>query len=412
MKDASVQTQLESSIGPKMLSSIPLMEQEFPQFLYQSHTVFWLQGCILLLGLISFSRTATDSSDNLRFGLSSAICLFLFLSAVHFPGSVFLNRPHPVVWRILQGASFCYLLALTFLLFQNQSDSRQLFTWLDSDLGKELPEKSYGVNCSIFTPDDPNSYFANVKDAIFDIHTLAHLIGWWGKMLIVRDVKLCVFLSGLFEFIEVSLKHQLPNFNECWWDSAVMDFILCNGGGIFLGWLTCRFFKMKEYDWGLGSDSNADVCSSLTKSARQLTPYTWLSYNWEIFSSSKNFVTTVWLIAFINLVDLSNFYLKFVLWIPANHWLVIGRTLFWAVHAMSATREYFEYVTSGFRLRLGTQCWISHLILAIEWMIIYKNSTGMFPEPMPLWLQYAWSLIIGLLIVIALRLFHRDLIGK
>jgi Phosphatidyl serine synthase. len=58
--------------------------------------------------------------------------------------------------------------------------------------------------------------------------------------------------------MEISLRHQLPNFWECWWDSFVLDVLICNGGGIFLGWLTCRAFEMKQYYWGMGKDSRTE----------------------------------------------------------------------------------------------------------------------------------------------------------
>lgn len=27
-----------------------------------------------------------------------------------------------------------------------------------------------------------------------------------------------MIISVMFEFLEYSLEHQLPNFSECWWD--------------------------------------------------------------------------------------------------------------------------------------------------------------------------------------------------
>ena len=35
-------------------------------------------------------------------------------------------RPHPAVWRLTHGIMVCYLLFLTYLLFQNVDDARQL----------------------------------------------------------------------------------------------------------------------------------------------------------------------------------------------------------------------------------------------------------------------------------------------
>ena len=114
----------------------------------------------------------------------------------------------------------------------------------------------------------------------------------------------------------------------------------------------------------------------------------------------------------MNLVDLSNFYAKFILWIPSSNWILLMRVTFWAVFAIACTREYYEYVSSGFKIRLGAFCWIAHMVLFIEWMIILKNSPGIFIDPMPLWLQYIWSLVAGFLFTTSLCLFYKDLHTK
>ena len=414
MKDVAVQTVSDFAVGPQTLSKTPLPEYEFPQILYKAHTVLWLQALVLFLTYVTYTRNDEDTNSNLKYGLLASILTFVFISAVHLPNSLYLFRPHPVFWRVLQGISYVYLTLLIFVLFQNLNDTRLMIKVLDPELGKPLPEKEYAKNCEVWTPDHPHSLFANVAGNLFDFYVIAHTFGWWLKMLIVRDVKLCLFLSALFEFMEISLQHQLANFAECWWDSMVLDVIVCNGGGIFLGWLTCRAFEVKEYYWGMGDDprSRSGKFSALTRSAEQLTPYSWYTYKWEMFKSSRNFVTTLWYIAFVNLVDLGYFYMKYILWIPPSHWIVVSRVVFWGVFAIASTREYYEYVSSGFKIRLGSHCWTAHMILAAEWLIIFKNSEGLFSSQSPLWISYAWSLIAAFLIGTALCLFYKDLSKK
>jgi len=131
-----------------------------------------------------------------------------------------------------------------------------------------------------------------------------------------------------------------------------------------------------------------------------------------MFGSCKNFITTVWYITFINLVDLSNFYLKYILWIPASHWTLILRVFFVAFYAIGATAEYHEYVSSGFKTRLGSHSWISHLICFVEWMIIFKHSRGMFVESMADWIQIVWTGIGCFVVSSALCLFYSDISKK
>ena len=73
----------------------------------------------------------------------------------------------------------------------------------------------------------------------------AHFFGWVLKMLIVRNWKFCMFLSIFFEFLELTFRHWLPNFHECWWDHIIFDVIVCNGGGILFGQIIINKFSMK-----------------------------------------------------------------------------------------------------------------------------------------------------------------------
>jgi Phosphatidyl serine synthase. len=82
---------------------------------------------------------------------------------------------------MLLGISYCYLLFLAFLVFQNTEDARSLLGWIDAKLGKPLPEKEYATHCDVFTPDDPHSSFANVKTACLTCMSLLILSGGGSK---------------------------------------------------------------------------------------------------------------------------------------------------------------------------------------------------------------------------------------
>ena len=129
-------------------------------------------------------------------------------------------------------------------------------------------------------------------------------------MLIVRDVKVVWFCSLLFEGIELSLREHLPNFYECWWDHVFLDILLCNGLGIYLGLIFCRVFKLRRYSWDSLSEQKETYFGDANESSLSLS---------KLFSSARNFYPLVWYIIFINMVDLSNFILKFELWIPPDH---------------------------------------------------------------------------------------------
>ena len=64
-----------------------------------------------------------------------------------------------------------------------------------------------------------------------------------------RDFWLCMVQQILFEVLEYSLEHQLPNFSECWWDHWIMDATVCNTLGIYCGVLVLRYYNIKSYNW-------------------------------------------------------------------------------------------------------------------------------------------------------------------
>ncbi|KAJ6689619.1 hypothetical protein OIU85_005977 [Salix viminalis] len=176
------------------------------------------------------SSTSGDVVTSVKRGLWAMIAVFLGYCLLQAPSTI-LIRPHPAIWRLVHGLAIVYLVALTFLLFQKRDDARQFMKFLHPDLGVELPERSYGADCRFYVPDNPTSRFKNVWDTLFDEFVLAHIFGWWGKAILIRNQPLLWVLSIGFELMEFTFRHMLPNFNECWWDSIVLDILICNWFG-------------------------------------------------------------------------------------------------------------------------------------------------------------------------------------
>ena len=57
------------------------------------------------------------------------------------------------------------------------------------------------------------------------------------------------FITVISCVSQLFFMHLLPNFAECWWDQVILDILLCNGGGIWLGMVVCRFLEMRTYHW-------------------------------------------------------------------------------------------------------------------------------------------------------------------
>ena len=126
-------------------------------------------------------------------------------------------------WKAAEGVGLCWLMLIVFLLFQDVDDVRQWLVNIDPSLGKPLPEREYAADCRIYTPELPCK-FNNVKNVVLDEFMFLHLAGWWVRTVVCRDWRLALVNSVLFEFIELTFQHILPNFKECWWDHVCSVF--------------------------------------------------------------------------------------------------------------------------------------------------------------------------------------------
>ena len=85
---------------------------------------------------------------------------------------------------------------MTFVLLLPLDEARKVFKVFHPSLGNELPERNYAEDCRVFTPEHPTSSMNNIYEAVFDVHFIAHLAGWWFKMMIIRDTKVAWIISG------------------------------------------------------------------------------------------------------------------------------------------------------------------------------------------------------------------------
>ncbi|XP_023599384.1 phosphatidylserine synthase 1-like isoform X6 [Myotis lucifugus] len=164
------------------------------------------------------------------------------ITSLRFEGPF--TRPHPALWRMVFGLSVLYFLFLVFLLFLNFEQVKSIMYWLDPNLRyatREADIMEYAVNCHVITWERIISHF--------DIFAFGHFWGWAMKALLIRSYGLCWTISITWELTELFFMHLLPNFAECWWDQVVLDILLCNGGGIWLGMVVCRFLEMRTYHW-------------------------------------------------------------------------------------------------------------------------------------------------------------------
>lgn len=364
-----------------------------------TQTFFWRHHTLSVLFLMSaaliyvaiFEETDQDSSYNTKRGIIACILAFILLGVTQISDGPF-YRPHPVVWRFVFCVTIVYELCLIFILFQTLDDARQLLKHLDSSLGRPLDEKTYGGNCRIYDQSRPDDPFHNVWDK-FDAFVFSHFFGWWLKTLILRDWWLCMVLSIMFEVLEYTLEHQLPNFSECWWDHWIMDALVCNGLGIYLGLKTLRYFSMKTYHWrGLWSIST--YRGKIQRIFAQFGPHSWIDYDWKPTSSLTRWVFFLLVILIFLLAELNTFYLKFILWVPPAHYLNLVRLMGFLLAGAVSMRETFQYLDDPNCRTFGRQAWVVLAVIITEFLVIAKFGWEIITLPLPRYVAIAW--IIGL----------------
>ncbi|KAI0754781.1 phosphatidylserine synthase 2 [Daedaleopsis nitida] len=360
------------------------------EFFYKPITLTALGVGFAILAYVAMTQDVIrEGAEKKRVGAYAAIASFLVFSMIQFRDGPFV-RPHPAFWRAILGINLLYELALVFLLFQDLDSARSMMKYLDPNLGKPLPEKSYAENCDLT--------FENVWNAI-DIFCVAHALGWFGKALILRDYWFCWILSIAFELAEYSLQHQLANFAECWWDHWILDVLVCNWLGTYLGMKTCQYFEVKHYVWR-GFRQTRGIRSKTKRVLSQFSPHDWTTFQWEGTASFAHYFTVVLLLAVFLAAELNPFYLKTLLWMEPDHPFVIARLLGVFLCALPAVRELFQYVNDPRRaVRMGQHVWLLLATIGTELLAITKWSQGQFPEPLPMTVRWAWTIGASLLVL-------------
>mmetsp|Transcript_27 Transcript_27/g.58 ORF Transcript_27/g.58 Transcript_27/m.58 type:complete len:446 (+) Transcript_27:177-1514(+) len=333
---------------------------------------------------------------------------FLGYSALYAPHT-FMIRPHPIVWKLVHGVTLLYMLFLVFLLFLEADQARQVFKFAYPELGVPLDERAYGADCRIRTPEHPESPFANVRDTVLDEFVLAHLLGWVAKTLVFRDWKILLFLSIGFELMELTFHHMLPNFNECWWDSWILDVLLCNNIGILIGLGALQRRSQYGDEWK-GVSEQPTLLLKTKRLLLQFTPESVEQYEWKMMSSPKRFVQCIVLAGFCLACEVNAFFMKYVLWIPPRNMLNTYRLFVFFAMVIPAVNEYYYYVTDRDNNdltsgdmdddeegshKLGVFTWIFLSCTVLEFLIIYKFGSELFSLPWPPHIKWSW-LAVGL----------------
>ncbi|KAK4467883.1 hypothetical protein MN116_008495 [Schistosoma mekongi] len=365
---------------------------------YRSRTLTVLAVIWLCLAYFAFSRyndpqlksKLRSSTQSLQYNLFHAfiaVCvIFLLISVMIMPNGPF-TRPHPALWRIVFGASLLYFLCLVAVVFLRLDEARAILIWIYPELKhmrhSDILDKEYAVNCSQVS-------FARVYSHM-DIFALAHFFGWLIKAILLRHHIIAWTLSINWEITEVAFSHILPNFNECWWDSLILDILVCNGLGIQCGMWLCRWLEMRDYKW----DSIRNIPSARGKLKRaflQFTPRSWIQTRWlHPDSSILRSVLLSQLILVWQLAELNSFFLKHIFIVKPSHILTSLRLLLITFISAPAIRQYYLYVIDPHIKRVGSQLWLFIAIVLTESLVCLKLGSEIF-ENTVFWNLFYWGL--------------------
>lgn len=403
-------------------------------------TLLLLTTSVVALWVVSelFSRgfftvnTVISPRMRINLGIFAVIGVAVVMSVYFLPNGTF-RWPCYAFWKIMLGMNILYFMLLAFLMFQDMDSIRTTLAFIDPRLKERVPEINYaGHSCSIIGGE--NGPLTNILPKI-DMFVVAHFLGWMVKALILRNDFIVWVNSILFEWLEVTLRHILPNFYECWWDHIILDIFGCNMMGIICGNYIIRRFNLIRFNWhichdehcvqngnkkrgsphpnsnkgdsGSGTENRKVLGSSCTSKIKHFVSP---SFKWpETLSTLRGLASFLILTAIVQLIDLNYFFIKAELYMPVSHWIFGVRTVLLAICGASAVGELYETFARSSSIHFGKisfQCWLIVVVIFTESFLCWRFSGNLRAESfLPSnFIIYTWIFICFLLVVLYLFL--------
>jgi phosphatidylserine synthase 2 len=345
-----------------MTSPPPLIDVEV--WLTQPHTLTFLVVMLAIVAQLTLFQSSVKSvQDDIRLGASATALCFLFYCSLMLQDGQ-LQRPHPVVWRLVHGVTLLYLLLVVFLLAQSSDahTDQVLGLLLEPRAGTaELPRQvNEHVPCAVT--------LVNMLDRV-DIFFVAHFVGWFVKALILRDWGLMWTCSLMFEVLEVTFQNAIPNFKECWWDRWLYDVFGCNLLGMVAGMWFAHWLGAKEFNWTGGSGKRR----TMKRVALHFTPRVFpRRFDWHAFSSWKRFGVAFLVVFGVMLGELNGFFLKSALRIPTDSYVNVWRVVLMVPAIYAAVMELYAYAEDR-TPRIGQTAWLVIALGVLEFLLAVKN---------------------------------------
>lgn len=388
--------------------ALPEPAQEQASFKRGSLENFLFMFLVFLFAVLLCAKaisSAESAASKLRWLLLGVNLIGTVVCFVLLPPPSYKSPVKPF-FQLVQALGMMYFFNVLAMALLDSETLHKVLVAIDPRLSQPTTERSYSIDCRVFTPEHPESMFANVRDTL-DFFVAAHFFGWAIKTLIFRNNLFAWMMSISFEIYELSLRHWLPNFYECWWDHLFLDLFGCNMLGILLtSWLMNRF-KIEKFHWFFDPNErteNAPYWRRLAYSLTQASPYMEAG-NWHWLANPTNFLTVSWLVVINSVTDLSNFLNKKMLNIPANHYFLVIRIWIVGFFSILCVAELYEFSRAlGEKRKIGFNLALSFFILAAETIIFVRNiRPEFFVAETPVHVKAFWSVVsvlwLGLLLL-------------
>lgn len=275
---------------------------------------------ILGLGSLLLSFTSSQFDFKTRIIISSIVFVLNFFSILWLLTRYVNNVKREFFKIVIYIFAALYFGLILFIQYFSIDEIQLVIKYVKPTIHFSKVERTYMENC--------NSW-ENVYDK-FDRFVVAHLLGWLGKGLVVRNFLYLNVNSILFELVELKFRNILPNFYECWWDHILLDVLGCNLFGILMSIWAMKYFNVELYKWEFSDPKRRKKNIIFPKLDKLIRLF---------FNNSKTFAIFIFICIIMSTVDLNIFIIKAIIQIDVKESLLIYRELIMGFLGLMATYE-------------------------------------------------------------------------
>ena len=126
----------------------------------------------------------------------------------------------------------------------------------------------------------------------------------------------------------------------------------------------------------------------------KLRPAVLEKYEWAGLKNHRRFIGVTAFCVTCLTIDCNNFFMKFVMFVPAEHDMLKWRVALWGMASLAIAKEWHEFISNQYCHRLGTFAWLAFYTAGVEVLLVIRSSRGLFTEPFPWYVKVIWTVII------------------